>query len=764
MSKQVQIRRGTTAQTSTFAGALAEITVDTDKKTLVIHDGATLGGFPVATAREVAAANLAIGNVASNLSALAYTVGTISASGLAETAAQINSVVNSLSSQFTVLNTSVTDNINSLNITQNTQEIQIQSLATYANANTLAYLQMTVFGNGTIKTAGLNTSTIQASNFVYANGVDITTGIENYTNSIAAGINGNLGAFQNYANLQISSMLSTESTLGYEYSTLSANVGAFELYTNANVGTLYLGNISTQANLGAFQTYTNTALQTINANIGSYYNYANANIGTLYLGNISTQANLGSFYTYANTALQTINANIGAFETYSNTASHILNANIGSFYIYANTALQTINANVGAFETYANSSLQTINANIGSFYTYANTALQTINANIGSFYAYANNTIASTNANVLALGTYANNTFATGTTAATINTGLINYATYANTNIGYINANVTAANSAIATLQTQVYANANVTAYLALGTDATILGLVANTTAANSAISLLNANIGSFYTYANSSLQTINANIGSFYTYANSSLQTINANVGAYETYANTNIGYINANVTAANLNIATLQTQVYANANVAAYLPTYAGNVASANLTTGNIRASGNISSLNTLTGAVYSTGNVTTNSNLVGNSVIINAYSTQSSVFGNTNVYGWLALQQSKELYANIASPGTIANLNLNNSALFVLSGLTANFQANFQNVPTLQYAISSSLVLVQGATAYIPNTVYINGTSQTIRWQGGAAPTGTAGHVDIVGFTLFPFYGNNTCLVLGSLADYN
>ena len=48
MAKQLQFRRGTTAQHSSFTGAVGEVTVDTDKDTLVVHDGATAGGFPVA--------------------------------------------------------------------------------------------------------------------------------------------------------------------------------------------------------------------------------------------------------------------------------------------------------------------------------------------------------------------------------------------------------------------------------------------------------------------------------------------------------------------------------------------------------------------------------------------------------------------------------------------------------------------------------------------------------------------------------------------
>jgi hypothetical protein len=47
MSTQVQFRRGSTAETATFTGASGEITVDTDKKTAVIQDGSTAGGFPL---------------------------------------------------------------------------------------------------------------------------------------------------------------------------------------------------------------------------------------------------------------------------------------------------------------------------------------------------------------------------------------------------------------------------------------------------------------------------------------------------------------------------------------------------------------------------------------------------------------------------------------------------------------------------------------------------------------------------------------------
>jgi hypothetical protein len=47
MADQLQLRGGTTAQHATFTGALREVTVDTDKKTVVVHDGSTAGGNPL---------------------------------------------------------------------------------------------------------------------------------------------------------------------------------------------------------------------------------------------------------------------------------------------------------------------------------------------------------------------------------------------------------------------------------------------------------------------------------------------------------------------------------------------------------------------------------------------------------------------------------------------------------------------------------------------------------------------------------------------
>ena len=65
MAKLLKLRRGTTSQHGSFTGAEGEVTVDTDKETLVVHDGSTAGGHPVA-AEDMA--NVSSANILSRIS------------------------------------------------------------------------------------------------------------------------------------------------------------------------------------------------------------------------------------------------------------------------------------------------------------------------------------------------------------------------------------------------------------------------------------------------------------------------------------------------------------------------------------------------------------------------------------------------------------------------------------------------------------------------------------------------------------------------
>ena len=64
MATQVQFRRGTTGQHSAFTGAVGEVTVDTEKKVVCIHDATTAGGFPLLR-EDFSNSNLSLGSLSS---------------------------------------------------------------------------------------------------------------------------------------------------------------------------------------------------------------------------------------------------------------------------------------------------------------------------------------------------------------------------------------------------------------------------------------------------------------------------------------------------------------------------------------------------------------------------------------------------------------------------------------------------------------------------------------------------------------------------
>lgn len=53
MARKLKPRRGTTAQNNAFTGEQGEITLDTTKNTIIVHDGSTLGGHPLPTTNDL---------------------------------------------------------------------------------------------------------------------------------------------------------------------------------------------------------------------------------------------------------------------------------------------------------------------------------------------------------------------------------------------------------------------------------------------------------------------------------------------------------------------------------------------------------------------------------------------------------------------------------------------------------------------------------------------------------------------------------------
>jgi hypothetical protein len=121
-----------------------------------------------------------------------------------------------------------------------------------------------------------------------------------------------------------------------------------------------------------------------------------------------------------------------------------------------------------------------------------------------------------------------------------------------------------------------------------------------------------------------------------------------------------------------------------------------------------------------------------------------------------GNTN------LQQSIEKLQTLTNATGTVTHNFSLGSLFYHSSISANFTANITNVPsTNDRVMVVSLILIQGATAYIPNALQIDGSSQTINWSNGTTPTGNANKKDLVSFSLIRT--SSTWTVLGNLSTF-
>lgn len=80
MATQIQFRRGTASQHSSFTGATAEVTVNTTNKSVHVHDGSTAGGFELARKDLSTSSNVSLSGI-TTLTTLIVSDG-ITASGI----------------------------------------------------------------------------------------------------------------------------------------------------------------------------------------------------------------------------------------------------------------------------------------------------------------------------------------------------------------------------------------------------------------------------------------------------------------------------------------------------------------------------------------------------------------------------------------------------------------------------------------------------------------------------------------------------------
>ena len=128
-----------------------------------------------------------------------------------------------------------------------------------------------------------------------------------------------------------------------------------------------------------------------------------------------------------------------------------------------------------------------------------------------------------------------------------------------------------------------------------------------------------------------------------------------------------------------------------------------------------------------------------------------------------GTVTINGGLKLEEgTQEKFSSLTSATGTVTHDCSNGNIFYHTSISADFTANFTNLQLdSSYATTVTLVLVQGASEFIPTAVQVAGAAQTINWQGGLEPTGTDNGIDIVSFTILNNSGTYT--VLGQLVDF-
>lgn len=131
-------------------------------------------------------------------------------------------------------------------------------------------------------------------------------------------------------------------------------------------------------------------------------------------------------------------------------------------------------------------------------------------------------------------------------------------------------------------------------------------------------------------------------------------------------------------------------------------------------------------------------------------------------SSVSTSLTVSDSSKLGKIVEIFSGIADATDVVTHDCTNNHIFYHTSIDSNFTANFTNLNLANNeATSLTIVLNQGVTAYIANTVQIEGNSQTIKWFANTEPTGNANGVDVMSFSVLNNSG--TFIVLGQLSAF-
>jgi hypothetical protein len=149
-------------------------------------------------------------------------------------------------------------------------------------------------------------------------------------------------------------------------------------------------------------------------------------------------------------------------------------------------------------------------------------------------------------------------------------------------------------------------------------------------------------------------------------------------------------------------------------------------------------------------------------TSNNVTFNDISSANVSANNADFDILDVSGKTSLIQVVETFTSIANANGVVVHDCSTGQIFNHTSIDDNFTANFTNLNLESgKATTITLVLNQGGTAYIANTVQIESSAQTINWSANTVPTGNVNAVDVISFSIFNNSG--THIVLGQLSTF-
>lgn len=164
-------------------------------------------------------------------------------------------------------------------------------------------------------------------------------------------------------------------------------------------------------------------------------------------------------------------------------------------------------------------------------------------------------------------------------------------------------------------------------------------------------------------------------------------------------------------------------------------------------------------------VTGGIGAAGDISVTGQVIANSlgnIPIGQTTPAAATFTDLSVTGSADIASMNDIIATKSgATGTVTH-DFTESNIWYHTGISANFTANFTNVPVTNNRIYNLvLVLVQGASPRYANAIQINGVTEEINWAGYQLPSPQASRFEIQSIQLVR--SSNVWNVFSNLSSY-